>query len=108
MLGTAVLTMVASSCSMNSAVATTHGRYRLADDVSIIGSALEVARHFQYKPVHATVRVLDAAVRVVLQLEAGFPLVIEDVAGADMVAKLECGRQAFVVVVIQVREQRHT
>src|SRR5450830_388014 len=39
-----------------------------------------------------------------LDFRSDFPFVIEDIADADMIAELEVGRQAVIVVIVQLRQ----
>ena len=60
----------------------------------------------QEQQVHAAVRMLDAAVRVMLQARAEFPFVGEHIADAHVVGEFEGGRQLAVRITIHAGEQR--
>ena len=56
---------------------------------------------FDVHVIDAAIRFLVAAVREMLDFRSDFPLVVEDIADADVVAELEVGRQAVIIVIVQ-------
>nr|GEU28156.1 probable 3-hydroxyisobutyrate dehydrogenase-like 2, mitochondrial [Tanacetum cinerariifolium] len=55
--------------------------------------------------IRTAIRALDAAVGEMLQLQGDLPVILHDVADADVVAELERGRQFLAIIFIQAGQQ---
>src|SRR5450830_1084262 len=73
----------------------------------ICATPSEMVGHFQVQEVDACIRLFVATIREMLDLGSDFPIIVEDIADADVVAELEVGRQAVIVIIIQLLQHVH-